>query len=343
MPTSTARLDYLEDSLGKRSGELRPILTSINGDNTWLLSFPRPASNKQPHKQYYHILTDPWLNGDTSFLSSWFIHISRSVPAVAGNGAEVDDIVKDLETAAAAVSGEERTFQTSSEKPLLDAIFINFHYLDHMHQPTLLTFNPKIPVFAAREAYHTIDSWGHFERVVMQNDYEPEMNGGWQSVHPGSPLPEWLTVFRLTGHKELNFATMIIWSHEGKYESILSSPHGIKSDRPSLQALFSDACEPPISILAMLAATKDSFAGGMQTTLGVSGSLAMERRLQPKYWVRTHDSTLTYGGAFMWLLWTNDRSRTLDDGLKEEAAAGKGDSRRPNLRNVESGFHLILE
>lgn len=340
---SPARLDSLKSSLANQPKAARPILTSINGDATWLISFPRPRDNKQSHKQYYHVLTDPWLKGDTSFLSTWFIHIKRSVPTAAADGPGVDEIVREIEAAA---SGE----QNSEGNPQgLDAILINFHYLDHMHQPTLLTFDRKLPVFAAKEAHQTVSSWGHFDRVILQHDFEPGMEGGWQSAHPGGPLPEWLTVFRLKGDRELNFATVVIWSHEDnnqveqqKHEAVLMSPHGIKVDQPNLEALFSEACEPPLSSLAMLAALKDSFSAGMRTTLGMSGSLAMERRVKPKYWLRMHDSYLAYGGVLMWLLWTNDVFRTLDDALKQEAAAGKGESRRPNLVEVESGQHFIL-
>lgn len=344
MPSATQ--NKLKSSLVQQPACLRPILTSINGDTTWLISFPRPRDDKQPHKQYYHVLTDPWLKGDASMLSSWFVHIKRSVAEAAADGTGVEEIVKGIE--AAAISGEQNV-EASPREALLDAVLVNFHYLDHMHQPTLLTFDRSIPVFAAKEAYQTIRSWGHFEHVFLQQDFDPDMDGGWQSIHPGSPLPEWLTVFRLKGHAELNFATVIVWSHEDgaevnqqKHEAILMSPHGIKVDRPNLQTLFSEASEPPLSSLAMLAALKDSFALGMRTTLGVAGSLAVERHIKPKYWVPMSDSRLTYSGLLMWLVWTNDVFRTLEDGLKEEATAGKGESRRPNLVDIESGDHLIL-
>lgn len=335
----------LKSSLGCQSQAPRPMLTSINGDATWLISLPRPIGDRHSHKQYYHVLTDPWLKGDAKTLSTWFILIKRILPEAAADGPGVDDIIREIEAAA---SGEHST-EASSEEVLLDAIIISFHYLDHVHQPTLLTFDPRIPVFAADKAHQMISSWGHFHRVVLQKDYKPDLEGGWQSAHPGGPLPEWLTVFRLEGHRELQYATVIAWSHEDngpgkqqKHEAILFSPHGIKADQPNLEALFSEACTPPLSSLAMLAALKESFALGMPTTLGVSASLAMERRLKPKYWLRIADTDLTYSGVIMWLLWTNDVFRTLDDGLKQEAAAGKGENRRPNLVDIGIGQHFIL-
>lgn len=343
MPST--RLDNFRSSLGKQSGPLRPILTSINGDATWLISFPRPVRDVQSHKQYYHVLTDPWLKGDTSLVSSWFIHIARTLPTAVGDGAGVDEIVRDIETAAASQDQAASTTDFNGHV-LLDAIFVNFYYLDHMHKPTLLTFDRKIPVFAAKEACSTVRSWGHFEHVALQQDFEPDRDGGWRSAHPGSPLPEWLTVFRLKSDRELIFATIVVWSHDdgdgAKHEALLMSPHGIEVKQPNLRHLFSEGCEPPVSSLVMLAALKDSFSLGKRTTLGMSGSLALERHIKPKYWVPMHDSPLTYRGFALWLSWTNDVVRTLDDGLEEEAAAGKGESRRPNLVELESGNHLIL-
>lgn len=334
---ASARQDKLRAALAQQTGVSRPLLTSINGDSTWLLSFPLPAGQKQQHKQYYHVLTDPWLKGDTWMLSSWFIHIARGPTAVANDGAGVDDIVKDIEAAA---TGRQ---QRSGTGPLLDAIFVNFHYLDHMHQPTLLTFDPRIPVFATKQAYSTISSWAHFQSVFVQGEFEPNTDGGWQSLHPGSSLPEWLTVFHLKGEKELQYATMVVWSHDqAQHEGILLSPHGIKVDQPNLQALFGSACEPPVSTLAIMTTLKRSFTLGMGTTLGVGGGLALERHVKPKYWIPLSDCYLAYGGVMMWLLWVNDVFLTLDDGLKEEAAAGKGESRRPNLVDVKSGDYMIL-
>jgi hypothetical protein len=44
----------------------RPILTHLNVDTSWLISFPRPSPAK-PHdvaRSYFHVVIDPWLDGE---------------------------------------------------------------------------------------------------------------------------------------------------------------------------------------------------------------------------------------------------------------------------------------
>ncbi|KUI70606.1 hypothetical protein VM1G_06294 [Cytospora mali] len=362
------RADILKSQFGDHTAEtLRPILTSLNGDGSWLMSFPLPSPS--PRKRFYHIVTDAWLNGPATQGTSWFICIDRLVPPAATNGAGVDHIIREIE---GAVGGDTDT-QDDEQGRWLDAIFVNFHYLDHMHQPTLVTFDKTIPVFATPEAAGTIQSWGHFDTVVTTRDFggsdlEPASNE-WD-CHPGAPLPLWLSVFRIPGDKELNFATAIIWSHDATknkngsvprspqgfmHEVFLNTPHGVGVNVPTVQAFFKSISKfntreggiDKVEILALFAALKDSFAFGMRTTLGLAGSLELERLSRPRYWVRTHDSTLLYRGVFMRLIRVNDVSRTLDQGLEEEAKAqGKtkeeGERRRPNFVDVASGECFVL-
>ncbi len=50
----------LEKHFGGSHPILRPILTSLNGDNAWLISLPRPAVERQASaKAYYHVVSDP--------------------------------------------------------------------------------------------------------------------------------------------------------------------------------------------------------------------------------------------------------------------------------------------
>lgn len=334
------------------NGHLRPILTSLNGDQSWLLSFPLPTDSgdrENPGKQYFHIVTDPWLQGSTALLSTWILGIERLTTSAATDGAAVEEIVREIECAAAGKTGQD----ISADSSTVDAIFIHFHYLDHMHKPSLVTFDAEIPVFATPEAAGTIRGWKHFKTVTETRDLDPQSKDGWQSLHPGGSLPEWLSVFRLNGHAELNFATAIVWSYDDannqrRHELVLNSPHGIKIDQPSVCALFgtgdnpADVAVPPLSPLAMLAALKDSFVFGTKpTTLGLDGSLALERLVKPQYWVRSHDSILRYVGAVMRLLGTHDVARTLDNEAKE-MDIGKGGRKRPNLVDIENGASFVL-
>ncbi|ROW01921.1 hypothetical protein VMCG_05510 [Cytospora schulzeri] len=363
----TNRAETLESYFRSRSEEaLRPILTSLNGDASWLVSIPLPSPS--PRKTFYHIVLDPWLNGPATHGTSWVMCIDRLAPSAAHNGADVDGLIREIETAAAGFRNMGQ--ELGDEKGQgLDAIFVNFHYLDHMHQPTLVTFDKNIPVFATPEAAGLLRNWGHFDTVVTTHDFKEseQLGSGWKAFHPGSPLPPWLSVFRIPGNKELNFATAIIWSHDAvkqddgivtkapqKHEVLLNTPHGANVTAPAVQAFFDSTSRfntqigvDKIEVLALFAALKDSFTLGMRTTLGVAGGLAMERLAKPRYWVRSHDTVLGYSGVFMRLIGVNDVKRTLDDGLEEEARTqGKtndeGDKRRPNLVDVANGECFVL-
>lgn len=366
--TMSNRAKTLRSYVEAHTGDaLRPILTSLNGDASWLLSIPLPSPSSG--KTFYHIVSDPWLNGPATLGTSWLICIDRLVPSSANNGSDVEGIIRDIEKAAGGVSntGQEHG---DKESPWLDAIFVNFHYLDHMHQPTLVTFDKTIPVFATPEAAGSVRSWGHFDTVITTHDFEgSEPSGrGWRDFHPGSPLPAWLSVFRLPGDKELNFATAIVWSHDAekhddesvskptqKHDVLLNTPHGVSVTAPSIRAFFDSTSKfntrtgdaDKVEVLALLASLKDSFSLGMPTTLGISGSLAMERLARPRYWIRSHDTALTYRGIFLRLARVIDVERTLDDGLEAEARAhgktdGEGERRRPNLVDVRSGECFVL-
>lgn len=262
---------------------------------------------------------------------------------------------------------------------MVDAIFIHFHYLDHLHKSSLVTFDPTIPVYATPVAAVTIRAWQHFDSVTTTRDLDPKTarEGGWQALHPGGSLPAWLSVFRLRGHAELNFATAIVWSHEDgdsdgdggpgqarrqrqRHETMLNSPHGIRADHTDVRALFGTGREeeadaprgassgtldpisqPRVSALVLLAPLKDSFALGRLTTLGHEGSVALEEVVRPRYWVRSHDMMHKHMGLLMRLAGTHDVPRTLEraDG---KTGAGETETRRPNLVDIENGDSFVL-
>jgi hypothetical protein len=72
----------------------------------------------------------------------------------------------------------------------VDAIFVNHHYGDHLHKPTLLTFNPSIPVFTTTEGALTIKKLNHFNTVINYADLSPDTyTGDWTTLHPSPLLP----------------------------------------------------------------------------------------------------------------------------------------------------------
>ncbi|KAK7714723.1 hypothetical protein SLS63_011614 [Diaporthe eres] len=378
---------------------LRPILTSLNGDGSWLMSFPLPPAelrqeNKVGRKRFYHVAVDPWLRGPATMVSPWLVFIERTEPAAVSDGAGVGAVVREIEELAAAARGEAFDADADAQPPLVDAIFIKLHLLDHLHQPTLETFDKRIPVFATPQAAPTIRDWGHFDTVVETRDYMRNNGDGsvdrsastapgmpaaghgshWKTFHPGKPLPEWLSVFRLASDWEVELATVLVWSHKGhsnhqesgtrneQHEFIINTPHGVDVNTEAVAAFFDDNVgknrntaggagqpEPADSMqcLAILAGLKDSYSFGMQSTVGVTRSLQLERKAGPRYWVKSHDLPVRYGGAVMRIRMTKEVIRTLEYGLEEEAKArlkeGQvGGLRKPNLVKVGNGECFVL-
>jgi hypothetical protein len=253
-------------------------------------------------------------------------------------------VIREIEDATAAGFAPE-TNVANSNKSGVDAIFVNIHLPDHLSRETLSTFSASVPVFATPEATPIINQWKHFDTVKEIKDLDPA-DTDWRKLHPGAPLPEWLSVFRLVGHQELNFAIAIVFSSsDDNYEALLYSPHGILCDQASIRT-FPGRATPPVSTLAMLHALKDSFAFGCRTTLGVSGGLALERLVKPKYWVKSHDSPIDYRGLLLWGV--NEIYRSLDWGLEEEkktciAAGQAGDLNKPNFIQIENGDCFVLK
>jgi hypothetical protein len=299
------------------------------------------------------VVHDPWLSGPTVLLASWFIYLGlTSTPAVS-NGEGVEGIVYEIEKAAADAGVVRAKSVTNKDALGIDAIFINFHYSDHLHAPTLRTFKPSIPVFATIESAQDLRKLNHFDTIITYRDLNPDsFTGDWTTLHPGLPLPSYLTIFRILGHNELNFLSALIWtSSPSNHEAILHSPHGLKTSQPALQTLL-HASQPKFSVLALLHGLKESWVFNWQTTYGVGTGLELYREAKAKYWVNTHSSELNYGGI-LWYFVT-DVFRTVEWGLTQEKK-GKEDKeeeeeeeeeeerREVEVIDVENGGCVVLE
>jgi hypothetical protein len=322
--------------------QLRPIFTSLNGDNSWLLSFPRPTEERTiSGKAFYHIVHDPWLNGPVNLYTLWLASISlSSLPAV-NNGNDVEGVVRDIEAAAADAGILPTRAPGTQDASPIDAIFIHFHYNDHLHKPTLLTFASSIPVFATPEASVIIRDWNHFDNIITTRELEPGIfDGDWTSLHPGSPLPTWLTVFRARGHHELNFASAIIYTPSPDlHEAILYSPHGMRTSQESLQTLLHRST-PEFNVLALLHGLKESWTFSWQTTFGAATGLELQRQTNAKYWIITHNSPLRYRGM-LWVIVT-DIFRTLEWALGQEKVPNS-EGKKVHVVDVENGGFVLLK
>lgn len=349
-----ARATTLQAHFASPGASPRPVMTSLNGDNAWLLSFPRPVKERvTAGKVYYHMVFEPWLNGPTSLWSSWLVHIRMSSPPAIQDVAGIEAIARQIETAAAKhLPGGNDTAREEhgGYDGLIDAIFLGHREIDHVHQPTLRLFDKRIPVIAASDAVDEIKPWGHFETIISVRDLDSS-NKSWRTpeLHPGAPLPSWLTAVRLTGQHVLNYCMAIIWTHTTDdglevHEGFFDSPHGSHLEGP-FEAFLET--EPRVERLAMMHGLKESFTGSWMTTLGAKAGLAMHRKLGGiKYWMLTHNSELWYSGILMRAMRVRDTPRTLEWALEEEKEKQKesGDQlgAPPNLVQVENGGCFVL-
>ena len=340
------RLATLKRKINGGNGALRPVLTMLNGDNSWLISLPRPLPDRQASgRAFYHLVADAWLKGPAITTSAWLISIARQEPAVLGDGESIASWIHDIEDVAIAAGlAPALTSSSRTGRPGIDGILADATADDHMNKETLVTFDAAIPVFGPADVAAAVKGWKHFDIVTAIKDITAA-DADWRQLHPGGPLPDWLHIFRLPGGNILNFATAIVSSlDEHTHEAIVLSPHGIHADQPSVQTLAQSA-KPPITTLAMMHLTKNSYLFGYQTTMGVKGGLALERELKPKYWVKTGDAVLDYKGVVLWGV--KDVWPTLDWALEDEKTsrpeAAKEDLGRPNLIGVGNGGCFVLE
>lgn len=382
----------LEEHFASSPDRLRPLMVSLNGHNSWLLSFPRPwADQKRSGRAYFHLVCDPWLVGPTELLGSWFIHIdlpaAPAMPlaeAVEAAARQIDDLASEL------VLRRRMSNEVFNPAGHIDAIVLGFHYYDHVHEATLRDFSGNVPVVATRQAAAMLKPWKHFRNVAIMSDLPPPMMAAstttttttWRSeeLHPGPVLPDWLTVLRLPGHRDINFCTTIVWTHAVAavdatttttttttagahahadamasnnnddvvvHEAIFNSPNGTLTDQDGPLQAFLDA-EPKTRRLAMLHGLKESRVGGKQTSFGAKGGLQLYRKLgHVDYWVLSNHLELNYTGTFMRLSRAADTARTLEWALdQEEEGVGLSEKparRRPAVCEVPNGGCLVLD
>ncbi|KAJ4267246.1 hypothetical protein NW762_003349 [Fusarium torreyae] len=332
--------------------ELRPILTLLNGDASWLMSFPRPRADQvSTGKAYYHIVYEPWLQGDASMFGAWFFNVALSAKAAITDVRGIEELIREIEEAAACHLPTIQTQPAEKQglyKGNIDVIMLAFHFVDHVHEPTLRTFDLDIPVIATPEAAAIIRPWNHFKTICLSHDLDSSAKT-WRSkdLH-AELLPDWLTVIRLPSHAVLNFCTALIWTHETDmeeiHETILISPHGTHLDQGPLDAFLN--AEPKTELLTMLHGLKESYGIRGVNKLGAKGGLALYRKIGgTKSWILNHDNDFTYSGVWLWISRTTDLPRSIEWALEEERKQNEGSQglEVPNFIQIENGGVLVLE
>jgi len=99
-------------------------MTSLNGDNSWLLSFPRPEKERLfSSKLYYHIVFEPWLVGPVSIFSSWLIHITPCQTAAVQTVEAIDALIDEVEAEGMRAIGLDcQLLLGNNTRPKLDAV-----------------------------------------------------------------------------------------------------------------------------------------------------------------------------------------------------------------------------
>lgn len=332
MAAITNRMQVLQNHLNQPEAKLRPIITFINGDVAWLISFPRPISDKNANgKVYYHAAIDPWFGEPSQVLTSYVLEIHLGEDPGIPSRAALDAAILEIELAAG------NSLVLSSADPALDAIFIA-HIGEHCMKESLLQLSASTPIFSVAASASYIASWSHFNTVVPMSSYDPSKTP-WKEGHLGSPLPTWLTVFPLTMRRLNNPGLAIITSaSETENELILMAPHGIAADESCIKGLVTS-----VKMLALLAPLNDEYAFGVQQILGVKDGLAIVQAAGTKYYVRNGDITpLKFSGFISWFI--NNISHDLQWGV-DELRKELGDEKvieQPTLITVENGGSYVL-
>lgn len=326
---------------------LRPVLTSLNGDTSWLFSFPRPKADIGA-KFFYHVVFEPWLTGSATQVNSWIMQVSLPELPKVPDAAAVDRIVRDIEDAAAAVAkthGVKKTRQIDADLPIVDAILLLCHYYDHSHEPSLRGFDKRIPVVATPWAKARVASWQHFDTISLIPDFASSA-GTWQTpeLHPEA-FPSWLTAIFIPGRGEQFLLGALVWTNEDNiHEAIFICHHGPEVKEEPFEALLN--AQPPLERLALMHPLKEVHAPLVVDFAGAKGGLALYRKLgEPKYWVVYHDMVTNYTGLVHRLLQIYDTPRTLEWALEREQkteTAGEGQNQPPNLVSIENGGQFVL-
>lgn len=314
---STQLQTTLNDSIREALNSHRPLLTHLNADTTWLLSIPYPSrADNTFNKSYYHILIDPWLRGGQSDVAAFFSQQWHADPSAVQSINEVEEVIKGIEEVA-------HKKGAASDGSWIDVVVVSHEFTDHMHKETLLEIPRTVPVLATSKAAAAITSWTHFDHV----EEIPRFDGDWSQAS-AEHLPSWVGISRVAkaGVDLLYYhsAVMITFSKsadqnpgiEHEYattpEAVIYTPHGID---PGDLTMVGNA-QPSIRTLALLHGLQDISLPRAQLNKGAHNGLKVQRLLNAKYWVGTHDEIKRGGGIVSWFL--NRKAITLKEALEKE-------------------------
>ncbi|KAL5940657.1 hypothetical protein ACKVV1_008326 [Pyricularia oryzae] len=336
MSTKEKRAEILKAYFDKPSANPTPIITSLNGDNSWMFSIPVPTRHREPNTSpYYHIVSDPWLTGPpTTGFIAWLISFGHVSPPAASSGADVEAICAEIDAAA----GFSPT-ASEQKQSRIGAIILGYNNSDHVSTRSLATFDPTIPVLAVPGTDKTIKAMAHFDTVVTRAQMAEEIRDWRGCIDKQSPtqlLPPWIWTFGAKGDNSLMSVGVVAWETEASADAcdaILDGPHGIRTGSAGAQAL--GQASPPLRFLAMLHPTKESYTLWFRNIHGGASGAELAALIRARVWIPTHDSMYTYSGPV---------GRLVFESLGDEGKlAGDGTDGRPEIVHVGNGLSYPLD
>ncbi|PNP50033.1 hypothetical protein THARTR1_09256 [Trichoderma harzianum] len=239
----------LQAHMSSETSELRPIDRNISEWRQLLAVFISSAPQRSLSfwQGLYHIVYEPWLNGSANGMGKWLTKTLQPLHAAIDSPVAVGNAITEIKNSAVArLAGADKisTPNTLSEGALkVDAILLMFYLPDHVHQSTLYQFDKRIPVFATPDAMAIVKEMKHFETLELILSLSPTAKIWLEpSLQPEAGWPSWLMPWFLPGHRAVNPARALVWTHTGNdgkevNESILTSIHGSQVDKKTPQCL----------------------------------------------------------------------------------------------------------
>lgn len=319
----------------------RPLIHHLSADTSWLLSIPRPENDGHP-RVYFNVLVDAWLTGPQVEYSWIFHQQEHTIPSAFQTIAEVEAFIHEIELRACLLRGTDA--QDKPSTGYIDVAACALRGTDHVNEETLRQLHPSVPVLVRHDAVHLVKNYKHFENITLLPPFERD----WRETRLPF-LPDFVGIGCLTQKKDVQgIHKGLVISFDstglGEAEAIVYTPHGI----PVEQMTFLTSREPSLRILALLHGLLNvrvglSWIGFSEANLGAHNGLKLQRLLQARHWIGTHDEAKVEKGLTSYMLTQNPI--TLEQALQREKEETRDDGVEqadPNWHPVDNGGSLVL-
>jgi hypothetical protein len=333
---SSSKLDA-SAILKTEADALRPLIHHLNADTSWLIQIPRFDKHAHP---YFNVLIDAWLTTSQIEFGRFFHEQAHTIPSAFQTMAEVEAFTHDIEIRACTLRG----MSIPDKRPTgyIDVAACCTQGTDHINEYTLRQLHTSVPVLVRDNAMF-IKNWNHFETIGLLPAFECD----WRETRFPF-LPNWLGIGTLTQKKDpqgIHKGLVVSFEHAGHdAEAVVYTPHGILVE----EMAFFTSRKQCLHVLALIHGLLNvkvglSWIGFSDANLGAHNGLKLQRLLDAKYWLSTHDEAKVEKGLTSWILTQNPI--TLEEALKkeqEEAKHGAGNLGSPNWHAVGNGESLVL-